>query len=211
MNKNKQIKKRILLGTMIMFLLGVLIFTSPLQGTTAITQDQQPPIDIPQPGVPFEIPGDGTPVALIPGEELILETPAGVTIELMVGESITMSVIESTDLPVEAGALPENVHGIGLYLSIELNDSEAEVDATLSLPYAPATLPEGVAEEQLYFAFYNAVTGEWQGVPSWVDTVNNVVYANTTHFSTWTVLGIDQGPPIDIPQPDKPFDIPGNG
>ncbi|MFX0184760.1 MAG: hypothetical protein ACFE95_16885 [Candidatus Hodarchaeota archaeon] len=211
MNKNKQIKKQILLGTMIIFLLGVLIFNSPLQGIAVLTQDQQPPIDNPQPGVPFEIPNDGTPVELTPGEGLILETPAGVTIELMVGESVTISIIESTDLPAEAGTLPENAYGIGKYLSIELDNSEVEVDAIISMPYSEGELPEGVAEEQLYFAFYEAATGEWRGVPSWVDTANGIVYGSTGHFSTWTVISTPDGPPFDIPQPGKPFEIPGNG
>ncbi len=210
MNKNNQYKNQILLGTMVMFLLGVLLF-STLQGTAVITEDQQPQIDIPQPDVPFEIPSDGTPVTLIPGEELILETPAGVTIELVVGEDVNISVVESTDLPAEAGAIPDEAYGIGLYLTIELNDSEVDVEATLSLPYDSSTLPEGVAEEQLYLAFYDEATSEWQSVPSWVDTNNGSVYGNTTHFSIWTVLGIDQGPPIDIPTPDIPFEIPGNG
>ncbi|UCE14315.1 MAG: hypothetical protein JSV04_03845 [Candidatus Heimdallarchaeota archaeon] len=211
MTKNKCFRKTTYLGPIIVLFLGLLVLTSPLQGAAEITHAQQPPIDIPQPGIPFEIPSDGTPVSLVPGEELILETPAGVTISLIVGKGVNISVIESTDLPAEAGTLPEEAYGIGLYLTIELTDSEVQVEATLSLPYDPATLPEGVAAEQLYFAFYNASTEEWQGVPSWVDTTNNVVYADTTHFSTWTILGTDQGPPIDIPQPGKPFEVPGNG
>lgn len=194
-----------------MFLLGVLVF-STLQGTAVITESQQPPIDIPQPGIPFEIPIDGTPVTLIPGEELFLETPAGVTIELMVGEGVNISVLESTDLPAEAGALPAEAYGIGLYLSIHLSDSEVEMDDTvISMPYTFGDLPPEVAAEQLYFAFYDAVLGEWQGVPSWVDTTNGRVFGITKHFSTWTVMGTSQGPPIDIPQPDIPFEIPGNG
>ena len=188
LNKNKPLKKRILLGTIAMFLMGVLVF-STLQGTAVITEDSQYQNDIPQPGIPFEIPIDGTPVALIPGEELTLETPTGVNIELIVNESVNITVIESTDLPAEAGELPAEAYGIGLYLAIELNDSDVEMAATLSLPYDPATLPEGVAEEHLYFAFYDTLTDEWEGVPSWVDTNLGAVYGNTTHFSTWTVLG----------------------
>ena len=50
LNKNKQFKKRILLGTMVMLLLGVLVF-STLQGTAVITEDPQPQIGIPQPDI----------------------------------------------------------------------------------------------------------------------------------------------------------------
>ena len=60
LNKNNQIKKQIILGAMVMFLLGVLVLGTSAS-TAVITQVQQPPIDIPQPGIPFEIPSDGTP------------------------------------------------------------------------------------------------------------------------------------------------------
>ena len=156
---------------------------------TVMSTPDGPPIDVPQPGKPFEIPGNGSSVYLIPGEKLILTTPSGVSINLTVGESVNISVIESTDLPAEAGALPEEAHGLGRYLTIELSDSAVDVDAIISMPYNDGDLPPGVAADTLFFAFYNASSGEWQGVPSWVDTKNGMVYADTTHFSIWTVLG----------------------
>ena len=180
------IRNRIFLGTMLTLLLGVLIFNSPLQSTAVIKTTQQPPIDIPQPGIPFEIPGNGSKVYLDPGKQLIIETPAGVSISLIVGKGVNISVIEGTDLPASVGDLPGNASGIGRYLEIELDDPEVGVEATLRMPFTDGDLPPGVAADQLFFAFYNTSTGEWQGVPSWVR--DYAVYANTTHFSTWTVL-----------------------
>jgi hypothetical protein len=164
---------------------------------TVMSTPDGPPIDIPQPGKPFETPGNGSSVYLIPGERLILETPSGVSISLIVGESVNISIKETTINP--AGELPANASSLGKYLEIELDDSEVEVEATLSMPYTDGDLPPGVAADQLYFAFYDATTGEWQGIPSWVDTAKKMVYANTTHFSTWTVLG-STSPSTILPQ-----------
>ena len=210
MSKPIYLSKNMFLGISITVLLGFLFLTPPLQGAAEIIQIQQQP-DHPKPGVPFEIPGNGSSLTLTPREELILETPSGVSIQLIVGESVDISVIESTDLPEEARPLPEEAQGLGQYLSIELSDSEVDMDAIISMPYTDGDLPPGVAADQLFFAFYEAATGEWRGVPSWVDTTKNVVYTNTDHFSTWTVMSTPQGPPIDHPKPGVPFEIPGNG
>ncbi|MFX0052343.1 MAG: hypothetical protein ACFFAJ_01130 [Candidatus Hodarchaeota archaeon] len=192
MNKTTYFSKKMFLGISLTVLLGFLLLTSPLQGTAEITQIQQQS-NRPQPGVPFDIPGNGASVYLIPGEKLILKTPSGVSVNLTVGEQVNISVLESNDLPEEVGALPEEAQGLGRYLSIELSDSEVDVAATIGMPYTEGKLPPGVVEEQLTFAFYDAATGEWRSVPSWVDTTKNVVYANTDHFSTWTVYAESTG------------------
>ncbi len=193
LNKTRKISKKVLLGMSLALFLGFLLLAPPLQGAAEILEIQQQP-DHPKPGEPFEIPGNGSSLTLTPGEELILETPSGVSIQLVVNEGVDISVLESDDLPEEAGALPEQAQGLGRYLSIELSDSDVDVGATISMPYTEGELPSGVAEDQLFFAFYNASTGEWQGIPSWVDTTKNIVYANTDHFSTWTVLGESASP-----------------
>ncbi|MHA1974585.1 MAG: hypothetical protein ACTSW1_16415 [Candidatus Hodarchaeales archaeon] len=208
MIKNSRIKpKKIFLSMTVMLLLGFLLLNL---STTTVAIPNQAPNDTPIPGVPFLIPGNGSSVELIPGEQLILETPSGVSVSLTVNESVSISINETNTLPKTADKLPNDTFGIGVYLEIETNVT-TNLNATLSLPYDQSDLPPGVAEEQLYFAFYNASTGEWQGVPSWVDTNKGEIYGNTTHFSTWTVMAPQQGPPLDIPKPGIPFEVPVNG
>jgi len=64
-----------------------------------------------------------------------------------------------------ASELPDNAASLGTYLDIELNET-TDVEATLSIPYLPEDLPTDVAEDALYFAFYDASTDKWEGVPS---------------------------------------------
>jgi hypothetical protein len=202
MSKYKYFRNKSFFGAMSLVLLGLLILNAPLLGIASFDNTDQ---------VPTQVPTDGSPVTLEPGKSLSLETPSGVGINLVVGESVDISVIESSDLPAEAGELPAESYGLGLYLSIELSDPSVEVDATLSMPFDITSLPTDVAAEELAFAFYDAATGEWRGVPSWVDTAEGKVYGKTDHFSTWTVM---QNPPLPIPEmptPGVPFEVPTNG
>ncbi|MHA1225844.1 MAG: hypothetical protein ACTSPV_03800 [Candidatus Hodarchaeales archaeon] len=202
--------KKMILGATVLLVIGFLSLNLSSETVALITQGQQLPSDRPVPGVPYAMPGNGSSVELIPGELLILETPSGVSITLIVNESILISINETYELPEAVGEIPADTFGIGLYLEIETNDT-VDMEATLSMPYDPADIPEGVAEDQLSFAFYDVSTGEWQSVPSWVDTNEGAVYGNTTHLSTWTVMAPQQWPPIDIPKPGVPFEVPVNG
>ena len=153
---------------------------SPDQTTPPVTG---PPEAVP--GVPFEV-ELGKPVAVSPGNRVELVTPSGVSVSVTPGEGVEITIDEFSANP--AGDIPAGLASLGLYLSIEVNETDVEIDATLSLPYQASDVAD-LAIETLVFRFYNEATGTWDAVPSWVDTENNMVYGNTTHFSTWTVTG----------------------
>jgi hypothetical protein len=64
---------------------------------------------------------------------------------------------------------------------------------TLELPYDRAHLPAGVAENDLAVHYWNPVTGDWEKLESSVDTRNQIVRAQTTHFSLYQIFGGGSG------------------
>ncbi len=164
---------------------------------TGVEVDQnQPPVDIPDkavPGVPFEI-KLGSPVAVNPGEKVELVTPSGISVIITPGEGVEITIDEFPANPKED--LPIQFTSIGVFLTIEMNETDVDIEATLELPYQASDIA-GLAIETLTFRFYNENTGNWDAVPSWVD--GNIVYGNTTHFSTWTVTGEDEAASESVP------------
>jgi hypothetical protein len=60
---------------------------------------------------------------------------------------------------------------------------------TVTMSYDPATIPAGVAEEDLVLAYYDAATGTWvefTGIV--VDPVNHIISGETSHFTQFAVL-----------------------
>ncbi len=60
---------------------------------------------------------------------------------------------------------------------------------TLELPYERAGLPSGVSENDLAVHYWNPVSGDWEKLDSSVDTQNQVVRAQTAHFSLYQIFG----------------------
>lgn len=60
---------------------------------------------------------------------------------------------------------------------------------TLELPYDRASLPAGVSENGLCVHYWNPVNSDWEKLDSSVDTQNQIVRAQTTHFSLYQIFG----------------------
>jgi len=60
---------------------------------------------------------------------------------------------------------------------------------TLELPYDRASLPRGLSEGDLAVHYWNPVLGDWEKLESSVDAHNQVVRAQTTHFSLYRIFG----------------------
>ena len=57
---------------------------------------------------------------------------------------------------------------------------------------ASSDVPAGIDPLNLKFAYYDEMSTKWQTQNSWVVDIGSgyyMIYANTTHFSTWTILG----------------------
>ncbi|MBI4061405.1 MAG: hypothetical protein HY403_08255, partial [Elusimicrobia bacterium] len=64
---------------------------------------------------------------------------------------------------------------------------------TLELPYDRARLPAGISENDLFVHYWNPVNGDWEKLDSSVDARNQIVRAQTTHFSLYQIFGGGSG------------------
>ncbi|MDP3542004.1 MAG: hypothetical protein Q8T11_05985 [Elusimicrobiota bacterium] len=60
---------------------------------------------------------------------------------------------------------------------------------TLELPYNRASLPAGVSENALAVHYWNPALGDWEKLASSVDAQNQIVRAQTSHFSLYQIFG----------------------
>ena len=71
---------------------------------------------------------------------------------------------------------------------------------TITLNYRdPEDIPSGVSEEELVIALWDETLDTWVELPSVVDSLNNTVSAQITHFSDYSVIAPTPPPP---PLPD---------
>ena len=181
------------------FSIWTVVFDEPQQQPPTTTQPPttQPPSTTQPPGgpptdyIPVTIP-NGTPVEVQPGQGVNLTTPSGISIALVVGEGISINVTELTVNP--AAPLPDGVFDIGIYLDIEVNDTDVNLNATLMAPFDPSEVAKrGITDvSTLTFMYYDEQAKKWVPVDSVVDTARNIVYANVTHFSVWTIASLSE-------------------
>lgn len=175
------------------------------------TQQPTPPTDPPinDTRIPINV-TLGSPVAVQPGQAVELTTPTGISVSLVPAESLEITIDQFTANP--AGPLQDGIVSLGIYLSIEPNDTSVEINATIAVPYNE-TMLNGIDPQTLELRYYNETSGLWEAVPSWVDLENKIVYGNTTHFSTWAATGEEEiqqvptNPAIPIAKPGAPFEI----
>lgn len=60
---------------------------------------------------------------------------------------------------------------------------------TLELPYDRASLPAGLSENDLAVHYWNPALGDWEKLESSVDARNQIVRAQTSHFSLYQIFG----------------------
>ncbi len=58
---------------------------------------------------------------------------------------------------------------------------------TVTFSYNESQLPPGTNESNLTVLFYNSATAQWETLPVVVDTVNNTITVNLTHFSVYAL------------------------
>ncbi len=71
------------------------------------------------------------------------------------------------------------------------NNKATNTDAvTVTIPYTDADVATaGVTESKLTVASFNTSSQAWETVPTTVDTVNNLLIASVSHFSSFGVIG----------------------
>ncbi|MDD5181910.1 MAG: Ig-like domain-containing protein [Candidatus Nanoarchaeia archaeon] len=117
-------------------------------------------------------------------------TNAGVEISL--NETIDATVKIAKGIAPTANFSASGITGLGTYYTIEsdeINSTNAEW-LMIKLYYEDSQVPIGINESTLRLYWYNTTSSAWEIItPGGVDTVNNYVWGNTTHFSEYTIAG----------------------
>ena len=131
--------------------------------------------------------------------QLSLNADTTVNIE---GQSLTVTAEAAPPAP------PSDARLVSAY-DITPNDSTFSPDIALTLRYDAASLPQDVSESNLYIAFWNG--SSWSELPSTVDTQDESVSAQVSHFTVFAILGgIGSASPA-TPAPSTPATPPPAG
>lgn len=87
-----------------------------------------------------------------------------------------------------AAATKKGLEPVGAVVEYGPHGTRFAKPVTLELPYERERLPGDVKESELAVHYWNQSRGEWEALPSIVDTAARVVRAQTTHFSQYQVL-----------------------
>ena len=143
-------------------------------------------------------PGDvvGTLTIIQPGEQVseTVSVEAGGTVTTTNGAQVAIAPRGTyTDTDLSVTVLPNlpvtSTWGtsVGPAYDIEVGHADAiSAPITITLPYDPATLPDGAQEGDLRAAYFNGLS--WIMVPAQVHADMNVMVMTTTHLSKWWLL-----------------------
>ncbi len=129
------------------------------------------------------------------GADFAVEIPANVlsttdtsTATLQIEQNVAASFLEDTEtqvIGIPVDVTPMNSSG----KEMKTSESTGEV-ITITLPYSEVDLPAGIAEGKLMGGSWNEASGDWETLPCTVDTTNNTISCQTTHFTTFGLVGI---------------------
>ncbi len=107
-------------------------------------------------------------------------------------------------LASEVTTPPEPPSGATLVSVVDFapDGAKFEPGITLTMSYEPASLPEGMTEDELYIAYRQS--SQWLALPSMVDTESNTVLAEITHFTHFALIGKLPPPPGVASPPPLP-------
>ena len=137
-----------------------------------------------------DINANGTAMKIENGYTYRFRTQFGFELNVSLGKTAELKMNES--IMNQYQNLNQNQKAIGKVLQIELNETGIAIQATLAYKIASSEIPSPVDPFNLTFAYYDTVTNQWKIQNSWVISTSSgyyMIYTNTTHFSTWTILG----------------------
>jgi hypothetical protein len=114
--------------------------------------------------------------------------------------------------PENRGSKDQLKNDIGEYREIEMEDAELTGEATITIPYNDEDDDNmvddlNIPENSLRGFYYNEKNKKWKELPGELDTVNNTVKINTTHFTLFSVFGVPPATYSGVkvyPNPYKP-------
>jgi hypothetical protein len=128
--------------------------------------------------------------------DAVVEVPMGTTALDADGNALGQITCQpATPAPVSAGA--------NVIVVADFGPDGATFDPpiVITMSYDPSDLPDGVAEEDLVLAYYDAESGEWVELANIVvDTENHTVSGIVSHFTQFAVLGqAEEDEPVIVP------------
>jgi len=97
----------------------------------------------------------------------------------------TITISEQTDWP----PVPEDYDIIGTAYKFQPAGAKFAPALSLTLGYEDNDVPQYLSEEDVYIAYYDATAENWVPLTSQVDTENNIVTAQVSHFTTFAIMG----------------------
>ena len=115
-----------------------------------------------------------------------VDIPAGTEALTAEGTPLTqISVQPFAELP----SAPESQQVIGLAYDLQPSGATFDPPIPVTFEYDPASIPEGVSEESLVLAIYDATAGEWVELFNiTVDIEANTITGFTSHFTLFAVV-----------------------
>ena len=101
-----------------------------------------------------------------------------------------ITIVEVEEPPTS----PEDAYIIGSAYDIGPPGATFDPRITLTINYDPARLPQGVAEEDLYIAYWDG--SNWLALTTTVDTEANTLSCEPSHFTAFAVIGAVAPPPV---------------
>jgi parallel beta-helix repeat protein len=127
------------------------------------------------------------------GSQVVGDAGVGATVNISsaAGYADTVTITSFSDVP--AGASGFTLAKLGNWVEFNATDTANMDWAIIKLYYTDAEVTAaGLDEGSLVIEYYNATSAAWETFSAprgGVDTVNNYVWANTTHFSGFGVFG----------------------
>jgi hypothetical protein len=104
--------------------------------------------------------------------------------------------VKNMSVPPSGGENPpSDFKFLGRYVEIQCDPSDATIQATIRFYYTDDQLKAaGVDESSLKVFYWNSTSSQWEEYPSTINTAENYVEINVTHFSIWTLMGQPPSP-----------------
>jgi peptidoglycan hydrolase-like protein with peptidoglycan-binding domain len=117
--------------------------------------------------------------------DLVLDIPANA---LGTGQGTISVSVSDTPLSIStanATPLKNSVQSITATDSTGSAITSLNSNASISITYDPTELPVGFNEADLLLGYFDTTTGQWEPVAATVDTVNNKITAQISHFTDY--------------------------
>jgi parallel beta-helix repeat protein len=144
----------------------------------------------------IELGADGA----IPVSCHLISTDSKLTLDIARGTKLLASggmVLDTLSVAPQA-SLPPPPSDAAIILAYDFGTNGATFSPpiTMTISYDPAAFPDGVAEKDLYIAYWNG--SEWVALDTTVDTLTRTATCQLSHFTTFALIGtITPAPPAE--------------